>query len=80
MPDSKTQPTARPRKIARKPLPLEVRRNDDGSLDEVVCAGAYVHLEQMSTSHWWLGVEHKGTLIYVNFTARGKITATCEEQ
>lgn len=65
---------------SQRPWPLEVRRNDDGSLDEVVCDGAYVHLEQMDYNHWWMAVEWQGKLFHINLTAKGKINARCEEQ
>lgn len=62
----------------RKKLPLEVRLNPNGTLDEVVCENAYVHLEQMDSGHWWMVVvdDKTGKSVTVNFTARGKITAT----
>ena len=54
----------------------EVRLNADGTLDEVVAFGAYVHLEQMSAGDWWLGIESGGHLIHVNLgTKRGAIGA-----
>lgn len=61
-----------------KDWPLEVRRNDDGSLDEVVCSQAFVHLEQMSATHWWMVVERDGKQVTVNFSSRSKITARVE--
>jgi hypothetical protein len=61
-----------------KDWPLEVRRNDDGSLDEVVCSQAFVHLEQMSDNHWWMVVERDGKQVTVNFSSRSKITARVE--
>jgi hypothetical protein len=33
----------------------EVRKNEDGTLDEIVGFGGY-HLEQMNFDHWWLQV------------------------
>lgn len=56
----------------------KVRRNEDGTLDEVVADGCYFHLEQMSDSAWWLVVDSGGVAVSVNlFTKRGaKILAT----
>lgn len=60
----------------------EIRLNRDGTLDEVVGFG-FVHLEQMSAGHWWLGIDTAdGRLIHVNFhTNNGKtIFAFVEDQ
>ena len=40
----------------KRVAPLEVRRNADGSLDEVVARCADVHLEQMHGRGWFLSV------------------------
>lgn len=53
----------------------EVRRNDDGSLDEIVGSGRY-HLEQMADDHWWMQL---GPHI-VHLMAKGKITAITETE
>ena len=54
------------------PKPPEVRLNEDGTLDEIVAFGAYVHLEQMDDGHWWLAVESDGHLVHINLaTKRG---------
>ena len=58
--------------------PLEIRHNEDGSLDEVVADNATVHLEQMSDKSWWMSVETAGQLVHVNFWSRGKIRARAE--
>ena len=61
-------------------MPIDIRRNDDGSLDEIVAEGASVHLEQLSPGHWWMGIEQAGRLYHLNLTARrAKITATVED-
>ena len=59
----------------------EVRLNEDGTLDEIVANGAYVHLEQMDDGCWWMAVESGGHLIHVNlFTKRGaKILANVND-
>jgi hypothetical protein len=38
---------------------IEVRRNPDGTLDEIVAENCTVHLEQMDDGCWWLAV-YKG--------------------
>ena len=55
---------------------LEIRtqaRLPDGrlALDEIVAAGAVVHLEQMSHDHWWMGLEAGGKYFHLNFGIHG---------
>jgi len=58
---------------------IEVRRNGDGSLDEVVASGAFVHLEQMSEKSWWLGIEKDGYRQVVWFgIEKGKLVTTSD--
>lgn len=58
---------------------IEVRRNEDGSLDEVVASDAFVHLEQMSDKSWWLGVQKDGYRQVVWFgIEKGKLVARSE--
>lgn len=49
----------------------EVRTDEDGVLDEVVCVKpATVHLERMDKCAWWLGITFEdGTEIHVNVGA-----------
>ena len=59
---------------------LEIRRNDDGTLDEIVATGASVHLEQMGGNHWWMSIEIAGQCVHVNFTtAKAIIRAECND-
>ena len=62
--------------------PIEIRRNRDGSLDEVVAQNVFVHLEQMADNSWWMGVSTPDNthLIHVNFYAEGTIEAEAEDQ
>jgi hypothetical protein len=59
---------------------IEVRRNDDGSLDEIVAENCFVHLEQMDERHFWLGVSKEGYRQSVNLYVadNGMILATSE--
>ena len=36
--------------------PVEIRRNPDGSIDEIVAHGANLHIEQMSDDGWFMGL------------------------
>lgn len=39
--------------------PVEIRRNPDQSIDEICIDGGNVHIEQMSSDGWYMGVEAK---------------------
>jgi hypothetical protein len=72
------------------------RRNDTGSfeirtqgnledgrpaLDEIVCAGANVHLEQMDADKWWMGIEAGGEQFHLWFTLEeGKLCVRLTDQ
>jgi len=58
---------------------MRVDCNDDGSLDEVVGRGAFVHLEQMDDGLWFLLIEEEGREVRVFLQARGKIKTTVED-
>jgi len=53
---------------------VEIRRNPDGSLDEIVASGAAVHLEQMDHDEWCLIVNN----VRVFLCSRDGITATVD--
>ena len=53
----------------------EVRLAND-ELDEVVGKDVDAHLEQMDYNHWWLCIGNVNVWLH----AKGKITATYEEQ
>lgn len=36
---------------------VEIRPNDDGSIDEIVARGCDLHIEQMSADGWFMGIE-----------------------
>jgi hypothetical protein len=58
---------------------IDIRRNGDGSLDEIVAHDVAIHLEQMSPGHWWMSIDNAGRLYHLNLTARrAKIAATVE--
>jgi hypothetical protein len=57
---------------------IEVRRNPDGSLDEIVAHGALVHLEQMDNCAWFLAVERDGHETKVWFRSPRKIATYVE--
>lgn len=62
--------------------PIEIRRNRDGSLDEVVGTKVNVHLEQMAGNAWWMGVSSADDthLVHVNFYSKRRIDAEADDQ
>lgn len=54
---------------------IEIRRNPDGTPDEIVGHSHFFHLEQMGDGHWFLIIGDQR----VNFTSRGKIKVTAHE-
>jgi hypothetical protein len=62
--------------------PIEIRRNADGTLDEIVANDVAVHLEQMAENFWWMGVStaDNAHLVHVNFYAETKIEVEAEDQ
>lgn len=39
-------------------MTTDIRRNDDGSVDEIVSSDvAHFHLEQMDDGHWWMRLD-----------------------
>lgn len=59
------------------PAAIEVRRNPDGTLDEIVASDCSVHLEQMDTGSWWLAVYKGGyrQVVWFGTPRRGVIEA-----
>ena len=59
---------------------VEIRRNDDGTLDEVVGTG-HLHVEQMSATHWWLALTYgEGRRVTVSFHSKAKIKAYVDDE
>lgn len=54
--------------------------NRDGTLNEIVAFGAFVHLEQMDSNQYWLMITAGETDHVIWLTARGKITASYEPE
>jgi len=52
---------------------VEIRLNEDGSLDEIVGEGKF-HLEQMDSDIWFLELDSVGLLLETD--TGGRITAT----
>ena len=55
------------------PPQLEVRLHDDNTIDEVCIDGVNVHIEQMDTGNWWIGISHgphSEHMLHLNFTTK----------
>lgn len=39
-----------------EPRPVEIRANDDGSIDEIVASNCDLHIEQMTDASWFMGI------------------------
>ena len=62
-----------PRRIAA------IRRKNNGDIDEIIAPKPdLVHLEQMTESSWWLGIERDGYRQVVRFSAEGPIHTESE--
>ncbi len=60
-------------------MSIEVRNNDDGTLDEIVGHGADVHLEQMDNGCWWLSISEGSRVVHVYLLSRSVIKANLME-
>jgi hypothetical protein len=67
--------------MAMKKEQYEVRRNEDGTVDEIVSGNIeFLHVEQMDNGHWWIGITLKNKKrLMLNFTSKRKIKASVEE-
>lgn len=64
---------------AEKPQLIEIRNHANGRLDEIVARGANVHLEQMDSNYWWMGLEVAGRRFHVRFNSAKGIRVTINE-
>lgn len=56
------------------------RHNGDGTLDEVFADPCEFHLEQMSATHWWIGVNAYDKFYHINLHSKGTIKASIEDE
>lgn len=70
------------RSLTRKDGRAEVRRNSDGTLDEIVGHG-FFHLEQMADDSWWMRLTtvhgDVDCTLFCKGSGRRKIYANCED-
>ena len=56
---------------------IEIRKNPDGSLDEIFAKNVTIHIEQMGLENWWMKIADKsGKEIHVNFVRKSGVSAT----
>jgi len=59
---------------------IEIRRNADGTIDEIVADAKWFHIEQMSATHWWIGIDlPNGSEWHVNLYSKARIRVSGEE-
>ena len=63
-----------------EPADIEIRNHASGRLDEIVARKADVHLEQMDSGFWWMGLEVGGRRFHVNFVSAKGIRVTVDEE
>jgi hypothetical protein len=63
-----------------KALAPDVRRNPDGTVDEVVVSLVqHFHLEQMSKGGWWMGLRlADGREVVINLSSKKRISCSVE--
>ncbi len=64
---------------ADKPSPIEIRNHANGRLDEIVARGANIHLEQMDSNYWWMGLEIADRYFHIRFSSAKGIRVTVDE-
>ena len=57
---------------------IEIRRNEDGTLDEVIADVGEFHMEQMDKSFWWIGFVVNGVRYRIDIWSSHPIHAEIE--
>ncbi len=53
---------------------IQIRKDEDGSLDEIVSTGGTCHLEKMDSDHWWLVISQPdGETYHINFYGKVEV-------
>jgi hypothetical protein len=62
----------------RTPI-LEIRNHANGALDEIVAAGAEIHLEELRRNHWCLALPRRtGVLCRLFYHGQGSHPRRCD--
>src|SRR3990167_6738076 len=60
---------------------MDIRKDDDGKLDEIVARNCTVHLERIDERDYWMAIcSHDGKELHVNFLACKNVTVTLTTQ
>jgi hypothetical protein len=70
--------SVRPEAVTMRPA--TVRLNKDRTLDEVFADPCQFHLEQMSATHWWIGINAPDKFFHINLHSKAKIGALIEDE
>jgi hypothetical protein len=54
----------------------EIRRNPDGSIDEIVATGVDIHLEQMTKGGWYLNITSGDETTQLYLSSKKRISVT----
>ena len=54
----------------------EIRRNPDGTIDEIVATGVDIHLEQMDKGDWYLNITDGEATTQIYFASKKRIHVT----
>lgn len=59
---------------------IEIRKDDDGALDEVCAQNCRVHLERMNETDWWMEItDNEGHVFTAMFMTKGRPVRASEE-
>ena len=58
----------------------EIRRSEDGTIDEIVVSNVDIHIEQMDDGYWWMGIYGKDNdkVLLLGFKSKKKIVLNIE--
>lgn len=76
MKGNSTLRTSRPNDTLHSTQFADIRYDDDGELDELVCNNASIHIERINDGIWWMGIESpEGELYHLFFSSKKLVKA-----
>ena len=59
----------------------EIRCNPDGTIDEVVANHCNVHVEQMTSTSWWVGITRGGVpMLHLDLSSKARVKLTARNE